>query len=154
MVEQLICNQQVAGSTPVPGSMKTHTVRLSGSKLERIYTFSKGMMELLRESHPNAIPVFFAKMKSEGKKITGMTHSITYEQLEELDKIHKPRVIEDPDLSMIETSFINGLLQKGPIDAVVLLRVINTFYYMCLRYASGKARGFSPGMKVSQHGNS
>jgi len=108
--------------------MKTHTTRWSGDRQHRIITFTPTFMKLLKTAkHDRAIRIVISELLSRNKQLTGIKHTIAYDQLNELDLFAKTIETHPGNTYQywVEIWIIDGIKTASMVDIVDLFNKLN-----------------------------
>jgi len=108
--------------------MKTHTTRWSGSKDHRIVTFTPAFMDLLKTAkHDRVIRIVISQLLTRAHQDSGFKHTITYEQLSELEAFANTIICKSIDKYQfsLEQWIITGIEKSAGVDLVELFERLN-----------------------------
>lgn len=113
--------------------MKTHTIKWNGTKTHRIITFTPQYVEILKNSHRDAVSLIITKMLKDLKNLTGIEHTIDYDVMLTLENHFNKKVTEHSIsanlLKMwLEQGYINSTLGRCREDIEHLNLFYNTFF--------------------------
>lgn len=111
--------------------MKTHTVRWSGDKSHRIITFTSSFMKLLLTAkHDMAVRVTLDRLLTVSKELTGLKHTIHYEQFVTLSEYIRPIEIHSTNRYQFfaETWMIAGIAARNEKDLEKIFNYLNVIF--------------------------